>query len=121
MDNKIFISGGNTYFLEQLKELCGKWDVEVCSLSDRETLALPKTGEEGLVNENLIKFPPTSISEKVMSMSEAEGQAIQKAINECSGNLTEAAKILEIGRATLYRKVKQYSIDVRGARRRKVA
>ncbi len=37
------------------------------------------------------------------------------------GNLTEAAKALGIGRATLYRKVKQYNIDPSAARKKKAA
>ncbi|MCH2535615.1 MAG: hypothetical protein MK008_14325 [Bdellovibrionales bacterium] len=42
-------------------------------------------------------------------------------MNEFNGNLTEAAKALGIGRATLYRKVKQYSIDPTMARKKRAA
>ena len=49
-----------------------------------------------------------------------EARAIEAAIYQYKGNLTEAAKALGIGRATLYRKVKQYHIDPSQARRRKL-
>lgn len=57
----------------------------------------------------------------VRTIDELESEAIRKAINSFNGNLTEAAKALGIGRATLYRKVKQYNIDPAEARRRKMA
>lgn len=58
---------------------------------------------------------------KVRTINELESIAIENAIHEYNGNLTEAAKALGIGRATLYRKVKQYNIDPSSARRRRAA
>jgi len=58
---------------------------------------------------------------KVQSLESLESVAIENAIHEFRGNLTEAAKALGIGRATLYRKVKQYNIDPNLARRRRAA
>lgn len=57
----------------------------------------------------------------VSTINELEAHAIEQAIMTFRGNLTEAAKALGIGRATLYRKVKQYNIDPSNARRKKVA
>ena len=57
----------------------------------------------------------------ISTINELESQAIENAIHVYKGNLTEAAKALGIGRATLYRKVKQYSIDPSSARRKKAA
>lgn len=53
----------------------------------------------------------------VSTINDLESMAIRNAIFEYKGNLTEAAKALGIGRATLYRKVKQYNIDPAQARR----
>ncbi len=58
---------------------------------------------------------------KVSTINELESVAIQNAILTYKGNLTEAAKALGIGRATLYRKVKQYNIDTSVARKKKAA
>ena len=79
--------------------------------------------------QKVIQFPFTEISnhdpvrpiEAVESIHEIEARAIENAILVFRGNLTEAAKALGIGRATLYRKVKQYNIDPSIARRKKVA
>ena len=81
--------------------------------------AQPVTGQ-------VLQFPTAQNNQddqKVMTMNEMESMAIENAIHEYNGNLTEAAKALGIGRATLYRKVKQYGIDPSSARNksRKVA
>ena len=71
---------------------------------------------------NVIQFPtPTASSSNVQKMEELEAHAIENAILQYKGNLTEAAKALGIGRATLYRKVKQYHIDPSMARKKKIA
>lgn len=71
---------------------------------------------------NVIPFPSSGGKlKKVKTINELESVAIENAIHEYRGNLTEAAKALGIGRATLYRKVKQYDIDTSLARRKKSA
>lgn len=68
----------------------------------------------------VLQFPQPS-SQKVEKMEELEAKAIEQAIFQFRGNLTEAAKALGIGRATLYRKVKQYNLNPSEARRKRVA
>ena len=79
----------------------------------------PLTAETSSM-ENVVSFPIPN-ENKVQKMDDLEAKAIEAAISQFKGNLTEAAKALGIGRATLYRKVKQYHIDPSQARRRKVA
>jgi DNA-binding NtrC family response regulator len=82
------------------------------------------TGTNPLTTEstnNVVAFPTPSNEGRVQKMEDLEAKAIESAINQYKGNLTEAAKALGIGRATLYRKVKQYHIDPSQARRRKMA
>jgi transcriptional regulator with GAF, ATPase, and Fis domain len=47
----------------------------------------------------------------VISIPESERQTIRAALTETRGERSEAAKILGIGRTTLYRKMKQYGIE----------
>jgi len=70
---------------------------------------------------NVLQFPTNTGSGQVATINDLEAQAIEKAIHSFRGNLTEAAKALGIGRATLYRKVKLYNIDPSQARRRRAA
>lgn len=80
------------------------------------------SGETG--GNNVLPFPgPGSYTadNKIQKMDELEAHAIENAIVQYKGNLTEAAKALGIGRATLYRKVKQYHIDPSQARKKRAA
>ena len=66
--------------------------------------------------------PSTGDSRRsVVTIDQVESVAIENAIAAFKGNLTEAAKALGIGRATLYRKVKAYNIDPSMARKKKAA
>ncbi len=83
-------------------------------------------GHGPVTNEGakILQFPQPNAhndDSKVRTINELESIAIENAIHEFSGNLTEAAKALGIGRATLYRKVKQYSIDPNSARKKRAA
>jgi transcriptional regulator of acetoin/glycerol metabolism len=78
----------------------------------------------------VLPFPGTQLSQMgavsserrgVATINQLEASAIENAIGAFKGNLTEAAKALGIGRATLYRKVKQYNIDPSAARNKKKA
>jgi transcriptional regulator of acetoin/glycerol metabolism len=69
---------------------------------------------------NIVSFPYNGQADKVQKMEDIEAKAIEAAIYQYRGNLTEAARALGIGRATLYRKVKQFHIDPSQARRRKL-
>jgi len=78
-------------------------------------------------DQNVIPFPGGNhhsnerTENNVQTINELESVAIESAIHKFNGNLTEAAKALGIGRATLYRKVKQYSIDPSLARKKRAA
>lgn len=80
----------------------------------------PLQPTQTLQNSNVVNFPFQQQTEKVQKMEDMEAKAIEAAIHQYKGNLTEAAKALGIGRATLYRKVKQFHIDPSQARRRKL-
>jgi len=71
---------------------------------------------------NVLPFvSKTETVSEISSISELEHKAIEEAIFKCRGNLTEASKQLKIGRATLYRKIKEYSINPSLSRNKKAA
>lgn len=51
-------------------------------------------------------------SETIRPMWEIERDVISKALDKSKGKVETAAKALQIGRATLYRKIKKYNITV---------
>ena len=68
---------------------------------------LPRDKSQGQV----LTFPRGMKAQKACSISSAEKSTIENALVACQGNFTEAAKILGIGRATLYRKIRQYHLE----------
>lgn len=94
-----------------------QWDARQTSVP---SLVAGQTSEGGKV----LQFPGTNVNDNrkgVATINQLESVAIENAIQAFKGNLTEAAKALGIGRATLYRKVKQYNIDPSAARKKKAA
>lgn len=49
--------------------------------------------------------------ERMLCLEEAEKQAIKRALAYARGNKRKAARILHIGKTTLYRKLKQYDLE----------
>lgn len=50
------------------------------------------------------------ITSDTFNMEDMEKQAIQNAVRNAEGNLTQAAKALGVGRSTLYRKMEKYKL-----------
>ncbi len=48
---------------------------------------------------------------KILSLEQAEYQAIVDAVTHCDGNISLAAKLLGVARNTLYSKIKKYNIE----------
>jgi len=63
---------------------------------------------------SIITTPPASphgtISPATASMADYEAEAIRNALEQTSGSRREAAKMLGISEATLYRRIKQYNL-----------
>lgn len=136
----VYIVSENPEVVEKVKKSCEGQDVSFFNYSGPQwregmdnsffrtqlvngvpalTVGLTAVSHEG---GNVVSFPQgtTGQNDKVQKMEDMEARAIEAAIYQYKGNLTEAAKALGIGRATLYRKVKQYHIDPSQARRRKL-
>ena len=64
------------------------------------------------LDENVNKRESSIDEVKIVPLYEMEEKAIRVAVKKCDGNLQMAAKLLNIGRATLYRKIKKYEINV---------
>jgi transcriptional regulator of acetoin/glycerol metabolism len=53
------------------------------------------------------RLVPLVVSGNVMTLQQAEDAAIRSALKHCNGNRTKAAKILDVDRRTLYRKIER--------------
>jgi DNA-binding NtrC family response regulator len=58
-----------------------------------------------------IHYARAESPERQLCLEEAEKQAIRRALNYARGNKRKAARLLHIGKTTLYRKLKQYDLE----------
>ena len=84
-------------------------------LSSDSGNVIPFRREELLTGEGYQQSAPGHIQ----PFADMEKEAIIQAMNTLNGNLTEIAKALGVGRATLYRKIKTYQIDIHASRQQK--
>jgi DNA-binding NtrC family response regulator len=68
--------------------------------------------EDGVIDVNLlpIEFSAVYVDTDALDLESIEKQHIYKVLRHTNGNKTEAARLLNIGLTTLYRKLEQYSI-----------
>lgn len=64
------------------------------------------------IDKNINKVEYSMDEVKIVPLDELEEKVIIDTIKKCDGNLQLSAKLLKIGRATLYRKIKKYEINV---------
>ena len=106
-----------------------QYEAKTSSATDVPSLV---PGQQAVEGAKVLPFPGIQVGlgggvttgdprRSVATINHLESVAIESAIAAFKGNLTEAAKALGIGRATLYRKVKQYNIDPSAARKKKAA
>ena len=57
--------------------------------------------------------PEVPVRARVVSLEQLEAQAIRQALESTAGNVSRAAELLHISRATLYRKSKKFQIPLR--------
>jgi transcriptional regulator of acetoin/glycerol metabolism len=106
-----------------------QWEATLSKTTEVPSLV---SGHNSFETAKVLQFPGTAglnsgggqsgdTRRGVATINQLEATAIENAIAAFKGNLTEAAKALGIGRATLYRKVKQYNIDPSVARNKKKA
>ena len=70
--------------------------------------------EDGIINKDTLFVEDRLDDEKTQSLKEfrnsVESKYIKKIINDCNGNITEAAKSLNISRRQLYNKINDYKL-----------
>jgi Nif-specific regulatory protein len=88
-----------------------RWPGNVRQLRNVLDSAVVLADEESIRPHDLALRDSGSSELETLRIDEWEKRLITEALNRTSDNVPEAAKLLGIGRATLYRKIEQYHID----------
>ncbi|HWL39879.1 MAG TPA: helix-turn-helix domain-containing protein, partial [Gemmatimonadaceae bacterium] len=106
----------------QVEELRRRMDEEVREsrawVGEVQTPAALASGNDGKAIATAIEPPNQEPAQTVvtltpeMTMAEIERAAIEAALKNTRGNRRKAAEILDIGERTLYRKLRDYGIEV---------
>jgi DNA-binding NtrC family response regulator len=111
------ISSFSDDYLKALKNHQWKGNIrELRNVIERSVILTDSSelSTDSLPVDILAKQEQTELSQNKMmsafSMASAERMQIQKILKHTNGNKAEAARLLEIGIATLYRKIEEYSI-----------
>ncbi len=109
------ITGMSSGFMEQLMQ--HDWKGNIRELKNAiERAVILTTGNELTIESLPIEFQTGPISNhhqplSAFDLSSVEKLHIQRVLNHTKGNKTEAAKLLNIGLTTLYRKIEEYNIS----------
>jgi len=91
-----------------VRELQNVMQLIINTVGDKEILTyedLPKYIKENSLSKDI------GLGEELLTLEEIEKIAISKTIQDTDGNIALTAKILGIGRSTLYRKLEKYDLD----------
>jgi DNA-binding NtrC family response regulator len=75
-------------------------------------MAMAQGDVVGLADVQQAVALPADDAEAAISLAEAEHRHIARMLRRCGGNMREAARILDISRTTLYKKIRDYGIKV---------
>lgn len=112
IEHAIKASGGKHYLSARLMELFtrGDWTGNVRQLFAVLNGVIARAEGTFLdVDQLTLAEQKMFAKSRLTRLEEAELEQIREALEEAGGNRVHAAAILEIGRATLYRKIDQYS------------
>ncbi|HBC96168.1 MAG TPA: sigma-54-dependent Fis family transcriptional regulator [Clostridium sp.] len=63
-------------------------------------------------NAENAKISENNFQNRILPLEAVEKQCIKNALKYCGGNALKASQLLDIGKATIYRKIKKYGIDL---------
>jgi len=111
---QIIFVGNNKFQLKKVKEFTKKNNLKLQLYSEKEWATLEEIDQyiqEEEISKQVVTLP---LGRKpICSLDEVELATIKKVLDNVNGNMMKASRILKIARATLYRKMEKYGLDLK--------
>lgn len=124
--NKLIFISSSLADIEKVKEFAKNNDYSLKHYSKEEWKSSSENQLENASNHNnaigtadhnfsIVQLPNANHS--LQTMNEIKVEAIRMALLRARGNASKAAEMLQIGRATLYRKIKEFGVNLESMRK----
>ena len=115
----VIVISSNRRLVSEMKQAVSKQDCQFEHYTE-EQWELQKTSPNNVLpfqNHKFLPFGQKKTDFPQKSLNEIQLETIKKTLFKTKGNVSKVSKILCIGRATLYRKIKEYKIDLMDIRK----
>lgn len=120
---KLFLIGcSDQDVINQCEEISSEKNIEFKLISAKESALIPDSQSEDPPLTNILLINSTRLPEGdkkiryIKSLNQTEAESIRDALQVTNGNISKTSQVLGIGRATVYRKIKQFNINLSRSR-----
>ena len=116
---RLIFVGENKFYIKKAEKFAKNNGFHFHSYSEEEWATLEEIDQyiqEEELSKQIVTLPTGRAT--VSSLDETEAEAIKRVIGSVNGNVKKAARLLKIARATLYRKIHRYGLNVKAQRKK---
>lgn len=115
---RLILVGENKFHIKKAENFAKENHFKFHSYSKEEWATLEEIDQyiqEEELSKQIINLP---VGKKaISSLDELESETIKRVVQNTNGNMMKAARILKIARATLYRKMEKYGLNLKKQRK----
>ena len=126
-DSRIILISSDFNKVNDLRNFADSKEYKLTHYTEQEWVSQKRSSKETLPIleqvDNVVPFRKEWLpsgkkpfNKKMRSLNDIQSDMIREALAVTKGNVSRVSKILRIGRATLYRKIKEYDIDLSNTR-----
>lgn len=118
---KLIFVGKNKFQIKRAKKFAESNGFRFLSYSEEDWATLEEIDQyiqEEEFSKKIVALPAGKRT--ASSLDELEAETIKKVVQDVNGNMMQAARTLKIARATLYRKIERYGMDLKKQREEQV-
>lgn len=118
---KLIFVGANKFQIKKVEKFARESRLEFMTYSEGEWATLEEIDQyiqEEELSKQIINLPVGKRT--AFSLDDLEAETIKRVIKNVNGNMMKAARTLKIARATLYRKMERYGLNLKEKREKQM-